>query len=107
MVTFLFKGLGQNIVPLGEDEITLIHKERVEKILDSDSRVSLLQELSKRMDLSAGVNYQEEEEEKKEIMDSVVEELKEHGDIDGRNQGNDKLTRKERVGELEEANKCM
>jgi DNA-directed RNA polymerase subunit beta len=32
LVTYLFKGLGQNVVPLTEEELDLIHQERIEKI---------------------------------------------------------------------------
>jgi len=82
LVTFLFKGLGQNIVPLGEEEITSIHKERVDKILQLGLKGITAAGAIQEIDISSGVNYQEEEEEKKGILDSVVEELKEHGDID-------------------------
>lgn len=82
LVTFLFKGLGQNIVPLSEDEITQIHKERIDKIIHLGLKGITSAGAAQEIEVGGSTNYLEEEEEKKEIMDSVVEELKEHGDID-------------------------
>jgi len=33
-VTYLFKGLGQNVEPLTTEELETIHQERIKKILD-------------------------------------------------------------------------
>lgn len=34
LVMYLFKGLGQNIIPLSRESIETIHKERIQKIVD-------------------------------------------------------------------------
>ncbi|HMT01646.1 MAG TPA: hypothetical protein PKC14_04930, partial [Candidatus Absconditabacterales bacterium] len=82
LVTYLFKGLGQNIAPLNQEEIDRIHNERINKI--------------KKLSLK-GISYKDSIEEilggesdldepriddKSEIIDNVIEELKIHGSMD-------------------------
>lgn len=81
LVTFLFKWLWQNIVPLNTEEIDAIHAKRVEKIMSLDLKWITSEWWVEEVSANA-VDHTTEEEEKKEMMDSVVAELKEHGDID-------------------------
>lgn len=85
LVVYLFKWLVQNIVPLHEEDIDKIHKERIEKIIELGLRW-LANEWGKEEWLEevemAKPKREDEQEERKEMMDTVVEELKEHGDID-------------------------
>jgi len=81
-VVYLFKWLGQNIIPLSEEEVEKIHNNRVEKIVElglkwltADTWVVDKSEIASRM------KSEDEQAEKMEMMDSVVDELKEHGDI--------------------------
>ncbi len=76
-VTYLFKGLGQNIEILSEDQIEQTHTERVKKI--------------KALWLSGITTGDESEDEKwdadsmsekSEMIDNVIEELKDFGEID-------------------------
>lgn len=81
LVVYLFKGLGQNITPLLEEEIDKIHKERIEKVIELGLQGITSGEVDKS-EVARRMKAEEEEEEKKEMMDTVVSELKEHGDID-------------------------
>ena len=81
LVTFLFKWLGQSIIPLQEDVIEKIHTRRVEKIVELWLKGITWEESfdevkvdSKKQGSSA--------EDKKEMLDSLVNDLKEHGSID-------------------------
>jgi hypothetical protein len=83
LVTFLFKGLGQNIIPLDDEEIEKIHAGRIKKIMDLWLKWITSEENVDELEVGAsGSSHLDEVEEKKEMMDSVVAELKEHGDID-------------------------
>lgn len=82
LVVYLFKGLGQNIVPLTRDEIDATHKERIEKIIQLGLKGITSEDMMDQSDLTGRTKREDEDEEKKEMMDTVVEELKEHGDID-------------------------
>ena len=82
LVTFLFKWLGQNILPIQKSQIDEIHQERITKIMQLSLRGITSRDAIDERDLAGGLKHEEEIEEKQEMMESVVEELKEHGDID-------------------------
>ena len=82
LVTFLFKWLGQNIIPLWEEEMEKIHTVRIDKIMKLGLKWITSQETADELEVwGAWVSHQTEEEEKKAMMDTVVAELTEHGDI--------------------------
>ncbi|USN54078.1 MAG: hypothetical protein H6765_05760 [Candidatus Peribacteria bacterium] len=81
-MVYLFKGLGQNIQPLSNDEIERVHLERVEKIVALGLKGITGGDDSREAVEMAKGTHADELEEKQEIMDEIVEELKEHGDID-------------------------
>ena len=80
-MTYLFKGLGQNIVSLTSDEMERIYEERMDKIkslgLSGIMTASLEQELSKSLD-----EDEDEVESKGEMIGKVVEELEDFGQIE-------------------------
>lgn len=69
LVTYLFKGLGQNVEPLTGEELEEIHQERVKKILDL--QLSGLMDSSMVVGQAADDNAQEKEE----IIDNVIQEM--------------------------------
>ena len=81
LLTYLFKGLGQNIVSLTSDEMERIYEERMDKIkslgLSGIMTASLEQELSKSLD-----EDEDEVESKGEMIGKVVEELEDFGQIE-------------------------
>ena len=81
MLTYLFKGLGQNIVSLTSDEMERIYEERMDKIkslgLSGIMTASLEQELTKSLD-----EDEDEVESKGEMIGKVVEDLEEFGQIE-------------------------
>ena len=81
MLTYLFKGLGQNIVSLTSDEMERIYEERMDKIkslgLSGIMTASLEQELSKTLD-----EDEDEVESKGEMIGKVVEDLEDFGQIE-------------------------
>ena len=80
-MTYLFKGLGQNIVSLTSDEMERIYEERMDKIkslgLSGIMTASLEQELTKSLD-----EDEDEVESKGEMIGKVVEDLEDFGQID-------------------------
>lgn len=80
-MTYLFKGLGQNIVSLTSDEMERIYEERMDKIkslgLSGIMTASLEQELSKSLD-----EDEDEVESKGEMIGKVVEDLEDFGQIE-------------------------
>jgi hypothetical protein len=80
-LTYLFKGLGQNIVSLTSDEMERIYEERMDKIkslgLSGIMTASLEQELSKSLD-----EDEDEVESKGEMIGKVVEDLEDFGQIE-------------------------
>ncbi|MDO4714413.1 MAG: hypothetical protein Q4B28_07415 [bacterium] len=79
-MTYLFKGLGQNIVALTSDEVDAIYEERMDKIknlgLSGIMTATLDQELVK-------ANLDEDEAEGKgEMIGKVVEDLEDFGQIE-------------------------
>jgi hypothetical protein len=76
-VTYLFKGLGQSVEPLTQEELEDIHQERVKKILDL--------QLSGLMDSSMVVDQStadDSTQEKEEIIDNVIQEMQDFGDLE-------------------------
>jgi hypothetical protein len=82
LVTFLFKWLNQNIIPITQDAIDEIHAERIRKIVQLGLKGITWRDAVDERDLVSGLKHEDETEEKMEMMESVVEELKLHGDID-------------------------
>ena len=80
-MTYLFKGLGQNIVSLTNDEMERIYEERMDKIkslgLSGIMTASLEQELTKSLD-----EDEDEVESKGEMIGKVVEDLEDFGQIE-------------------------
>ena len=81
LLTYLFKGLGQNIVSLTSDEMERIYEERMDKIkslgLSGMMTASLEQELTKSLD-----EDEDEVESKGEMIGKVVEDLEDFGQIE-------------------------
>lgn len=83
LLTYLFKGLGQNIVPLSAEEMERIYEERMDKIkslgLSGIMTTTLEQELA-----TAHFDNEEENEidSKGEMMGKVVEDLEDFGQIE-------------------------
>lgn len=75
-VTYLFKGLGQNVEPLTSEELEVIHQERIKKLLDLW--------LSWLMDDSLVVNswWWDDKQEKEEIIDNVIKEMEDFWDLE-------------------------
>ena len=81
LLTYLLKGLGQNIVSLTSDEMERIYEERMDKIkslgLSGIMTASLEQELTKSLD-----EDEDEVESKGEMIGKVVEDLEDFGQIE-------------------------
>lgn len=79
LLTYLFKGLGQNIVALTADELDQIYEERMEKIkslgLSGIMTASLEQE-------EGMADENDEAEDKGEMIGKVVEDLEDFGQIE-------------------------
>ena len=75
LLTYLFRGIGQNIQPLTADEIERIQDERIEKI-KSLGLSGLMSEMSIPEENGGEVDSNEEKE---EIMDKVTEDLEDFG----------------------------
>jgi len=75
---YILKWLSQDIVPLTEDKIEEIHQERVKKIIDLWLRWITAEGSSVDIEL----DKQSLEEEKKQMVDTVLEELEEFGEIE-------------------------
>ncbi len=85
LVTYLFKWLGQSIVPLREDQVEKIHEERIKKITtlwlkwitgeEGMAAVKLVEE-------DKPEKKEKVKQEKAEMMEEIVKEMKESGDID-------------------------
>ena len=78
LVTYLFRGIGQNIQPLTADEMERVYEERIEKIrslgLSGLMSTSILKE-DTTVETDSG-------EERDEIMDKVIEELEDFGQLE-------------------------
>lgn len=83
LVVYLFKGLGQNIIPLSEEEVDKIHANRIEKIVSLWLKwITWAKDIVDKSEIASRMKSEDEQAEKLEMMDTVVSELKEHGDID-------------------------
>ncbi|MDR3169855.1 MAG: hypothetical protein LBU27_09285 [Candidatus Peribacteria bacterium] len=81
LVTYLFRGIGQNIQPLTADEMERVHEERIEKIKSlglSGLMTSSLNVITEEGELGEG----EGGEEREEMLDKVVEDLEEFGQLE-------------------------
>lgn len=79
LLTYLFKGLGQNIVALTADELETIHQERMEKIKSlglSGIMTASLEHWTETDDET------DESEDKGEMIGKVVEDLEDFGQIE-------------------------
>lgn len=76
-MTYLFKGLAQNIKPLNETQIEKLHQERVQKI----QSLGLAGITSEPVNTTSS-NNKDSIEEKNEIIDTMIEEMKDFGEID-------------------------
>lgn len=79
-MTYLFKGLGQNIVALTADELETVYQERMEKIKD----LGLSGIMTASLDQEDGLVSEDanEAEDKGEMIGKVVEDLEEFGQIE-------------------------
>ncbi len=83
LVVYLFKWLGQNILPLTQEDVDKIHQERIGKIVELWLKwITWEAWVIDKSEIASRMKAEEEEAEKLEMMDSVVSELKEHWDID-------------------------
>jgi len=76
---YILKWLAQNIIPLTEDKIEQIHQERVKKIINLGLRGITAEEAIKEIE---EIDTQSLEEDKKQIVNTVLEELTEFGEIE-------------------------
>ena len=78
LVTYLFRGIGQNIQPLTADDMERVYEERIDKIKNlglSGLMTSGVTTEDTLTDIESG-------EEKEEIMDKVIEELEDFGQLE-------------------------
>ncbi len=80
LLTYLFKGLGQNITALTADELEQIHEERVEKIKSLGLSGIMTASLEQEMWIVSDEN--DESEDKGEMIGKVVEDLEDFGQIE-------------------------
>ena len=78
-MTYLFRGIGQNIQPLTADEMERITEERVEKIRDLGLSGLMTSSLSEAVEFSEDSDSGDERE---EIMEKVVEDLEDFGQLE-------------------------
>ena len=81
LVTYLFKWLWQNISPLSQEQIDKIHVERVRKIALMWLKGITGQESFEEVKIDER-HADQDKVEKLAMMDTLVGELKEHGDMD-------------------------
>ncbi len=79
LVTFLFKGLGQNIVPLREEQIEKIHEERIKKITTLGLKWITGEESFEEVKIDDKATASDD---KAEMMESIVKEMKESGEVE-------------------------
>jgi DNA-directed RNA polymerase subunit beta len=74
---FILKWLAQNIIPLKEDEIERLHKERVEKIVKLWLRwITAFEDVTEELKVDA------DKEEKKQVINEVLEDMTEFWDLE-------------------------
>jgi hypothetical protein len=79
--------LSQNIVPLDEERMAELHQERFDKILKLGLKgITNVEGIDEIIGTSSSSNGDNEDdlidEDKSEMVNNVLEELKEHGDMD-------------------------
>jgi DNA-directed RNA polymerase subunit beta len=77
-LVFILKGLAQNIVPLKEEEIERIHKERIEKII----KLGLRGITASKEEIKDELKVHVDKSEKEKVVDEVLKELEEFGEIE-------------------------
>ncbi len=75
---YVLKWIAQNIVPLSREDIDRVHRERMQKIVDLGLKWITAKDT---MSLSSDEDINSEEE-RQEIMDSVMEELEDFGELE-------------------------
>jgi len=80
LVTYLFKGLWQNMQPLNQQEIDKISEERIKKILDL--KLSGLMTDTKDDDIKYWEDDNDQKVEKEEIITNVIQEMEDFWDIE-------------------------
>lgn len=79
LVTYLFKGLCQNVEPLTAEEMEDLHQHRVKKIID----LWLSWVLSSKISWEPTVEWEEEVwQEKEEIIDNVIQEMEDFWELE-------------------------
>lgn len=69
-------------MPLNNEDIDKLHAEKIDKIIKLGLKgITGGDDSREEVEIAKGTHF-DEIEEKKEMMDTVVEELREHGDID-------------------------
>jgi len=81
LVTYLFKGLWQNVQPLNQQQADRMHEERVQKILSLwlSGVMSKTTVLDDEAELESA---QDQAKEKNEIISNVIKEMEDFGDIE-------------------------
>ena len=77
-LVFILKWLAQNIIPLTKEEIDKIHKERIEKIV----KLWLRWITASTDEVKDELKVYEDKDEKRSVVDSVLEEMSEFGDLE-------------------------
>jgi DNA-directed RNA polymerase subunit beta len=81
LVTYLFKGLCQNVEPLTYEELEVEHEERIKKIVNLG--LSGVMSGSVAANETPGEGSDEEMfQEKDEIIDNVIKEMEDFGDLE-------------------------
>ena len=81
LVTYLFKGLCQNVEPLSYEELEQEHEERVKKIVDLGLSGVMSGSITGG-EIAADVGDDEVAQEKDEIIDNVIKEMEDFGDLE-------------------------
>jgi len=81
LLVYELKGLVQNILPLTEEEIERMHRERVEKITKLGLRGLNIRSVEKE-GIEKELTVEADDETKKEILEKVMEDLEEYGELE-------------------------
>jgi hypothetical protein len=81
LVTYLFRGIGQNIQPLTADEMERVYEDRIAKIKSLGLSGLMSTSLNAVAD-EVNISEVDTGEEREEIMDKVVEDLEEFGQLE-------------------------
>jgi len=79
LVTYLFKWLWQNVMALTREELSQIHQERIDKIVKLS--LSWVMNSSSQDDDATDINF-DSTEEKDEIIDNVIKDMEDFGDME-------------------------